>query len=167
MTAAPFDLVDARDSFTDTDWFHACRNAQTPYVVIRSGEMSADVLWDYVTLPPCCDARIQANFAALEREVRAIFDRFAVPGSYLRIKPTLICFDHLPVAQAKRAASDLYGVIASYLPSGPSPSRPEAPRKSDSANPPPDVHDINRPIEPDMGNRRFWMEERDHSPSPA
>lgn len=116
MSDAPFDLVDAKDTFTDSDWFHTCRETQTPYVVVRSGERSADVLWDYITLPPCCDARLRHNFIALEHEARAIFEQFAQPESYLRIKPTMICFDHLRVDQAKSAAAALYRLITHYLP---------------------------------------------------
>lgn len=116
MADNPFDLVSTDDTFVDSDWFHLCRQSQIPYVVVRSGDASADVLWDYVTLPPCCDARLHRDFAALERDARAIFDRFALPESHIRIKPTLICFDRLPFDRAKRAAAELYGLIANYLP---------------------------------------------------
>ncbi len=115
MSDALFDLIDAKDAFADSDWFHACRQAQTPYVVVRSGETSADVLWDYVTLPPSCDAKLRGNFPVLESDVRALFARFAIPESHLRIKPTLICFDRLPFDHAKRAAAELHGLISSYL----------------------------------------------------
>ena len=115
MSEATFDLVDARDAFMDTDWFHHCRQTRTPYIVIRSAETSADVLWDYVTLSPEADARIRADFAAFEREARAIFERFASPDSYLRIKPTQICFDHLTLDRAKRAALELYALVETYL----------------------------------------------------
>jgi hypothetical protein len=115
MSDAPFDLIDAKDAFADSDWFHTCRETQTPYVVVRSGETSADVLWDFVTLPASCDVRLHGNFPSLERDARAIFDRFAIPESYSRIKPTMICFDRLPFEQAKLAAAELYGLISNYL----------------------------------------------------
>jgi hypothetical protein len=116
MSDAPFELVDAKDSFIDSDWFHHCRENRTPFVVVRSGEHSADVLWDYITLPPECDASLQENLPALERDARAIFDRYAIPESYLRVKATLIGFDRLPFDRAKSAAADLYHLIATYLP---------------------------------------------------
>jgi hypothetical protein len=116
MSDAPFELVDAKDSFIDSDWFHHCRETSTPFVVVRSGEHSADVLWDYITLPPECDAALQENLSALERDARAIFDRYALPESYLRVKSTLIAFDRLPFDRAKSAAADLYHLIAAYLP---------------------------------------------------
>ncbi|WP_373508414.1 hypothetical protein [Thiocapsa sp.] len=116
MSDAPFELVDAKDSFIDSDWFHHCRETCTPFVVVRSGEHSADVLWDYITLPPECDAALRDNLPALERDVRAIFDRYAIPESYLRVKATLIGFDRLPYDRAKSAAADLYQLIAAYLP---------------------------------------------------
>jgi hypothetical protein len=116
MSDAPFELVDAKDSFIDSDWFHHCRETRTPFVVVRSGEHSADVLWDYITLPPECDAALRDNLPALERDVRAIFDRYAIPESYLRVKATLIGFDRLPFDRAKNAAADLYQLIAAYLP---------------------------------------------------
>lgn len=119
MSDNPFDLISADDTISDSDWFHLCRQTQIPYVVVRSGETSADVLWDYVTLPPCCDARLHRDFATLERDARAIFDRFALPESHIRVKPTLICFDGLPYDRAKRAAAELYGLIANYLPAPP------------------------------------------------
>ena len=115
MSEATFDLVDARDPFMDTDWFHHCRQTRTPYIVIRSAETSADVLWDYVTLSPEADVRIRTDFAAFEREARAIFERCAGPDSYLRIKPTQICFDRLALDRAKRAALELYALVESYL----------------------------------------------------
>ncbi len=161
MSDAPFDLVDAKDSFTDTDWFHACRNTQTPYVVVRSGETSADVLWDYVTLPARCDAAIQADFAALEHAARDIFARFAIPDSYLRVKPTLICFDRLPFDQAKRAASELYSLIAAYLPASASPSAQAIPALPQDAR----VHNIHR--DPRPSGRRLWVEESDRATSAA
>ncbi|WP_296807094.1 hypothetical protein [Thiocapsa sp.] len=116
MSDAPFELVDAKDSFIDSDWFHHCRETRTPFVVVRSGEHAADVLWDYITLPPECDAALRENLPALERDARAIFDRYAIPESYLRVKATLIGFDRLPFDRAKSAAADLYHLIAAYVP---------------------------------------------------
>ena len=160
MSDAPFDLVDAKDSFMDTDWFHSCQKSQTPYVVVRSGDTTADVLWDFVTLPPSCDARLRASFPKLEREARAIFDRFAVADSYARIKPTLICFDHLPFDQAKRAAAELYGLIASYLPRRTQITREPSVFASK-------VQDINRGQALTGTSRRLWVEQNDPSSSAA
>lgn len=115
MSDAPFELVDARDGFIDSDWFHHCRETQTPFVVVRTGESSADVLWDYVTLPPQLDAALQRDLVGLEREARAIFDRYAVAESHLRVKATLIGFDRMPLEGAKHAAAELYRLIARYL----------------------------------------------------
>lgn len=122
MSDAPFELVDAKDSFIDSDWFHHCRKTQTPFVVVRSGDNAADVLWDYVTLPSACDAELQRNLPALERDARAIFERYAIPESHLRVKATLIGFDRLPFDRAKLAATDLYAMIADYLPATQTPS---------------------------------------------
>ncbi|MCG6897667.1 MAG: hypothetical protein LJE61_06620 [Thiocapsa sp.] len=116
MSDAPFELVDARDGFFDSNWFQHCRETQTPFVVVRNGETSADVLWDFVTLPPQLDAELKRDLASLERDARAIFDRYAVAESFLRVKATLIGFDRLPVDAAKSAAADLYRLITDYLP---------------------------------------------------
>ncbi|NEX19918.1 hypothetical protein G3480_06250 [Thiorhodococcus mannitoliphagus] len=166
MSDAPFDLVDTKESFTDTDWFETCRKTQTPYVVVRSGEARADVLWDFVTLPPSCDTALRADFAALERNARAIFERFAVDDSYLRVKPTMICFDHLPVDDAKRAAQELYGLIASYLPSRQRISRRPGPVTKFKGQ---KVHDINlgKQAQTAMAKRRLWVENNGLSASVA
>ncbi|MBK1723939.1 hypothetical protein [Thiocystis violacea] len=163
MSDAPFDLVDAKDSFTDTDWFNTCQATQMPYVVVRSGDATADVLWDFVTLPPSCDAKLRANFAALERDARAIFDRFALEESYLRVKPTMICFDHLPFDEAKQAASELYRLIAAYLPAR------QRLRYGPEANPAfaNKVQDIGRSQRSCGGNRRLWVEHSGPSSSAA
>ncbi len=115
MSNAPFDLLDVREPFTDTDWFDTCRQTQTPYVVVRSGGAWADVFWDFITLPATCDARLRQDLVRLERDARAIFERYAVTDSYLRVKPTMICFDRLPFEHAESAASALYALISSYL----------------------------------------------------
>lgn len=155
MSDAPFDLIDAKDAFADSDWFHVCRQAQMPYVVVRSGETSADVLWDYVTLPPSCDALLRGHFASLENNARAIFERFAIPESHLRIKPTLICFDRLPFDHAKRAAAELHCLISTYLPDvrtvsrgAPVPCEPAASAGDGT---------LGEPETP--GLRRLWVEE--------
>jgi hypothetical protein len=116
MSDATFELVDAKDRFIDSDWFQHCRQTRTPFIVVRTGEHSADVLWDFVTLPPECDAELRTNLAALERDAQAIFERYAIPESHLRVKPTLIGFDRLPFDRAKLAAAELYALIATYLP---------------------------------------------------
>ncbi|NEV64118.1 hypothetical protein [Thiorhodococcus minor] len=166
MSDAPFDLVDAKESFTDTDWFETCRKTQTPYVVVRSGEAVADVLWDFVTLPVCCDAKIRASFATLEREARAIFERFAVADSYLRVKPTMICFDHLPVDDAKQAADALYALIASYLPSRQQISPPSEPSSAMTTT---KVHAINPGKQTLVAgsDRKLWVEHNDPASSAA
>lgn len=115
MPDPAFDLVAAQDRFLDSDWFHHCRETSKPFVVVRSGELAADVFWDYITLPPRCDELLNRALPDLEREARAIFERYAVPSSFLRVKPTMIAFDHLPFEHAKHAATELYRLIASYL----------------------------------------------------
>jgi hypothetical protein len=153
MSDAPFELVDAKDSFIDSDWFHHCRETRTPFVVVRSGEHSADVLWDYITLPPESDAALQENLPALERDARAIFDRYAIPESYLRVKATLIGFDRLPFDRAKSAAADLYSLIAAYLPAA------EAGGVA-AAGAPPDRHTETDPRgeAPASTSLRLWVE---------
>jgi hypothetical protein len=115
MPDTPFVLIDAQARFFDNDWFNHCRETRTPFVVVRSGDTAADVLWDYVTLPVECDLLIRRHLPTLEREARAIFERYAIPGSHLRVKATLIAFDHLPIERAKQAAAELYTLIAGYL----------------------------------------------------
>jgi hypothetical protein len=55
MTDAVYAIVHAYDQAPKSEWFRHCREAAKPFVVIRPQPDSADVLWDYVTLPPCCD----------------------------------------------------------------------------------------------------------------
>lgn len=165
MSDATFDLVDLKDAFTRMDWFDFCRKTRIPYVVVRRGERSADVLWDYVTLPPCCDARIQGDFAALEHKVRAIFQRLSTPDSYLRIKPTLIGLDRLPLAQAERAAVELYDLIAAYLPDD-TPVRPLL-EHNGRAIPLNRGRDIDRDPQGAVGRRHFWGEGNERASSAA
>lgn len=115
MPDAQFELVDAKDGFADSDWFHHCRKHGKPFVVVRSGETNADVLWDYVTLPPCCDDRLRRNLDRIKEDARAIFGRHARPDSAMCVKPTAIFFDRLPIDAAKRAANELYALIDSHL----------------------------------------------------
>ncbi|WP_210424755.1 hypothetical protein [Marichromatium bheemlicum] len=144
MFDAPFDRVEASAPFADSDWFHACRQTQTPYVVIRYSEQRADVLWDFVTLPECCDAVIRAHLDELEQSARAIFLRHADAESHLRVKPTLIGLDRLPIEQAEAAADALYALVATYLPGARRP--PPASLPETSAPPAPAVRQRERPL---------------------
>lgn len=132
MPDAQFELVDARDGFADSDWFHHCMKRGKPFVVVRSGEASADVLWDYVTLPPCCDEPLRRHLGRITAEARSIFDRHATPESAICVKPTAIFFDRLPIDGAKRAANELYALIESYLKEAKKAQRqtPNAPRRA-------------------------------------
>ena len=118
MTDTPFELVDIQDPyhFGHSDWFQHCRKTGSPFVLVRRGEQTADVLWDFVTLPVACDALLRERLSELDRDARAIFERHATEESFLRVKPTLIGFDRLPYEQATLAATALHDLIARYLP---------------------------------------------------
>lgn len=115
MPDAQFDLVENYDTAPQSDWFHACRAAKKPYVVVRTGEKNADVMWDYVTLPPSCDDILIANKQLLKEQVIAIFQRHASLGSSVRAKPTIVFFDNLTITKAKSAANELYALIESLV----------------------------------------------------
>jgi len=115
MPDAQFDLVENYDSAPESDWFHACREAGKPYVVVRTGEMMADVMWDYVTLPPSCDDILMANARLLREQAIAIFEKHASVESSVRAKATMVFFHNLTIPKAKRAANELYGLIESLV----------------------------------------------------
>jgi len=115
MPDAQFDLVENYDTAPQSDWFHACREARKPYVVVRTGEKTADVMWDYVTLPPSYDRILMANQKVLKEQVIAIFQKHASLESSVRAKPTVVFFDNLTITKAKCAANDLYTLIESLV----------------------------------------------------
>lgn len=115
MPDAQFDLVDSYDTTPQSDWFHACREAKKPYVVVRTGEKNADVMWDYVTLPPSYDTILMANEKLLKEQVIAIFQKHASLESSVRAKPTIVFFDNLTITKAKSAANELYWLIESLV----------------------------------------------------
>jgi hypothetical protein len=115
MSDTAYALLDANDEFTNTAWFRQCRDAGTPYVVVRNGATSADVFWDFVTLAPACDALLREKHDDLAAAARTIFDRYATEASQLRIKTTRIAFDHLALEHAKSAATELHALIADQI----------------------------------------------------
>jgi hypothetical protein len=125
MPDAQFDLVENYDSAPQSDWFHTCREAGKPYVVVRTGEKMADVMWDYVTLPPSCDSILMANARLLKEQVIAIFEKHASVDSSVRAKATMVFFDNLTIPKAKLAANELYALIESLV---------ENPAQSSDAN---------------------------------
>jgi hypothetical protein len=147
MSESPFDLVDATERLTHSDWFRQCRETGTPYVVVRGNENTADVFWDFVTLPSACDALLRERHDTLAAEARTIFDRYAVQDSFLRIKETTIAFDRLPLEQAKLAAAELYALITREI------AKPAQDRMpTDLPVAPPPAHD-REPIQ-----HRLWVE---------
>ena len=77
--------------------------------------MTADVMWDYVTLPPSCDQILMTNAKLLKEQVIAIFQKHSSVESSVRAKPTIVFFHNLTIAKAKLAANELYGLIESVV----------------------------------------------------
>jgi hypothetical protein len=115
MPDAQFDLVESYDTAPQSDWFHYCREAGKPYVVVRTGEKLADVMWDYVTLPPSYDKILMANKTLIKEQAIAIFQKHASIHSSVRAKATVVFFDNLSITGAKHAANELYGLIESLV----------------------------------------------------
>lgn len=115
MADAQFDLIDAYDTAPQSDWFHYCRETAKPYVVVRTGESTADVMWDYVTLPPCYDKILFERGTQIREQAIAIFEKHATKDSSVRAKSTVVFFDNLPIAKAKLAANELYRMIESLF----------------------------------------------------
>jgi hypothetical protein len=115
MPDAQFDLVESYDTAPQSDWFHACREAGKPYVVVRTAEKTADVMWDYVTLPASYDNILMANERILKDQAIAIFQKHASIESSVRAKATVVFFDNLTIPKAKLAANELYALIESVV----------------------------------------------------
>ncbi len=115
MPDAQFDLVESYDTAPQSDWFHACRETKKPYVVVRTSEKTADVMWDYVTLPPCFDQILMSNAKLLKEQVIAIFQKHSSVESSVRAKPTIVFFHNLTITKAKLAANELYNLIESVV----------------------------------------------------
>jgi hypothetical protein len=115
MPDAQFDLVESYDTAPQSDWFHACREARKPYVVVRTSENTADVMWDYVTLPPSYDKVLMDNEKLLKEQAIAIFQKHASIESSVRAKATIVFFDNLTISKAKLAANELYALIESVV----------------------------------------------------
>jgi hypothetical protein len=115
MPDAQFDLVDTYDTAPQSDWFHYCRETAKPYVVVRTGEQTADVMWDYVTLPPRYDRVLFEKGKEIQEQAIAIFERHATSNSSVRAKPTVVFFDNLPIDRAKIAANELFSFIESLF----------------------------------------------------
>lgn len=116
MSDTHYDLVNDYGTVPKSPWFHYCRQNAQPYVVIRGGEKTADVMWDYVNLPPHYDKILFGREKEIQEQAAAIFYRHATEHSSIRVKPTVVFFDNLPPHKAKLAAKELYAFIESLLP---------------------------------------------------
>jgi hypothetical protein len=115
MADAQFDLIETYDTAPQSDWFHYCRETAKPYVVVRTSEKTADVMWDYVTLPPRYDRVLFEKGRLIQEQAIAIFEKHATKDSSVRAKPTVVFFDNLPIDKAKLAANELYAMIESLF----------------------------------------------------
>ncbi|MEA3276355.1 MAG: hypothetical protein U9Q81_13915 [Pseudomonadota bacterium] len=115
MTEAQFDLVEAYNTAPQSDWFHYCRETRKPYVVVRTAEQSADVMWDYVTLPPSYDKVLFENGKQIQERAISIFEKHASKESSVRVTSTVVFFDNLSIDRAKLAANELFALIASFF----------------------------------------------------
>lgn len=112
---AQVDLIESYDAAPQSDWFLYCRETRRPYVAVRTAETTADVMWDYVTLPPCCDRILFEKSSMLREQAVAIFERHAAHFSSVRTKPTMVFFNNLPIERARIAANELYRLIDSLV----------------------------------------------------
>jgi hypothetical protein len=128
MAEAQFDLVENYDTAPESDWFHSCRESGKPYVVVRTSEKTADVMWDYVTLPPGCDGILMANERLIKEQAIAIFQKHASVESSVRAKARIVFFDNLSIPKAKLAANELYDLIESIV-ENPAQSTDKSPRR--------------------------------------
>ena len=131
MADAQFDLVESYDTAPQSDWFHTCRDAGKPYVVVRTSEKTADVMWDYVTLPPSYDALLMKSERFLKAQAISIFQKHASATSSVRVKATMVFFDNLTIPKAKVAANELYELIESLV-EDPAQSSDKSPSQSTS-----------------------------------
>lgn len=131
MADAQFDLVESYDTAPQSDWFHTCRDAGKPYVVVRTSEKTADVMWDYVTLPPSYDALLMKSERFLKAQAISIFQKHASAASSVRVKATIVFFDNLTIPKAKVAANELYELIESLV-EDPAQSSDKSPSQSKS-----------------------------------
>jgi len=115
MPDAKFELIETYNTAPQSDWFHYCRKTAQPFVVVRTGEQTADVMWDYVTLPPSFDKVLFERGMEIKEQAAAIFQRHATAQSSVRAKPTVVYFDNLPIDRAKLAANELFAFIDSLL----------------------------------------------------
>ena len=110
-----FAFVQGYDKAPQSDWFRHCSQTAKPYVVIRPHINSADVMWDYVTLPPRYDQLLVRHEKQIEEQAISIFEEYAADHSGFRVTLTRIAFTDLPTDSAELAAKDLYRLIESYV----------------------------------------------------
>jgi hypothetical protein len=115
MSENMFVVVQGYDKAPQSEWFRHCSQTAKPYVVIRPHANSADVMWDYVTLPPRYDQILVRHEKKIEEEAICIFEEYATDRSGFRVTTTRIAFTDLPPDSAELAAQDLYRLIESYV----------------------------------------------------
>jgi hypothetical protein len=115
MSETLFAVVQGYDKAPQSEWFRYCRQTAKPYVVIRPHANSADVMWDYVTLPPRYDQILMRHEKQIEDQAISIFEEYAADNSGFRVTSTRIAFTDLPTDTAELAATDLYRLIESYV----------------------------------------------------
>jgi hypothetical protein len=122
MSENLFAFVQGYDKAPQSDWFRHCSQTAKPYVVIRHHARSADVMWDYVTLPPRYDQILLRHQKQIEEEAISIFEEYATDSSGFRVTTTRIAFTDLPSDSAELAAKDLYRLIESFVRSSEQPT---------------------------------------------
>jgi hypothetical protein len=117
MTEKIFRKFKDGDTQSDNLWFNHCSRKQIPYVTLRYRTSLADVEWDYISFNHDVDPILERNKDGIQKGALSIFEKYANERSEYSINNHVIFFKKLRIDSAEKAATELYGLISSFLPS--------------------------------------------------
>jgi len=98
------------------NWYETCKKEKIPYVVIEARNKYADVRFDHESLPKKYDEYLTDNTEQITDKAIQIFRKYKVKGSKFSIIPFIVNIYNIPIDKAEIAASELFDLIKSCIP---------------------------------------------------
>ncbi|MVO14796.1 hypothetical protein [Parasedimentitalea huanghaiensis] len=98
--------------------YKRCQKEQIPYVLCLTRRTKADVDFDFISLEPALEARIDARAEEVRDRAADIYRSYATKQSEYLMSAKVISLKNLDIPSAEHAAAALYELVSEVIGAG-------------------------------------------------
>lgn len=109
------EIKSGKDNSQKNAWLEHCRLKKIPYIIVTTRTKQASIEWDYISYPADVESHFENNKTLFHQELKNIYGKYAKANSKFSISSTSAYIENLSIEDARRAASDIYDLVASSI----------------------------------------------------